>query len=458
MPQQIQLRRGTAILAASINPILAEGEPAVELDTGKFKVGNGTSHWNDLPYSSGVQGPQGPQGSVGPQGSQGSQGNVGVQGPQGFQGNQGTQGVTGSTGSQGPQGFQGNQGSQGVVGSTGSQGPQGFQGTVGNIGSQGPQGFQGFQGNQGTTGSTGSQGPQGFQGNQGNQGVTGAGYLATSTTSFTIGTGSKVFTTQAGLAYLAGDRVRASSASGIANWMEGQVTAYAGTSLTVNVDLVGGSGTKTDWNIGIAGNPGSQGPQGFQGNQGNQGNQGFQGFQGVTGSTGSQGPQGFQGNGGPQGPQGDVGADGPQGAQSTWARMGSQAAISTTLADVSGLSIPLAASGVYEFYGFMGTQSSSTAGNQFGVQCSVAGATVHGWIEGSQSALGSNNLTVRNRIVAQGAQSTAMNLVAGDGIVTLGGIVVAPASACNFTIRAKKATSGTGAVYANSFLKVTRIS
>ena len=38
MAVTIQIRRGTAASWTSSNPILAEGELAVELDTGKFKI------------------------------------------------------------------------------------------------------------------------------------------------------------------------------------------------------------------------------------------------------------------------------------------------------------------------------------------------------------------------------------------------------------------------------------
>lgn len=65
MAVQIQLRRGAAAQWASTNPVLAEGELAVEIDTGKFKLGNGIDHWNDIDYSSGVAGPAGPIGPTG---------------------------------------------------------------------------------------------------------------------------------------------------------------------------------------------------------------------------------------------------------------------------------------------------------------------------------------------------------------------------------------------------------
>lgn len=77
--------------------------------------------------------------------------------------------------------------------------------------------------------------------------------LGTSATSFLIGTGSKAFTTQAGLDFIVGRRVRAWSLASSANWMSGLITAYSGTTLTVLVDAVGGSGTLTDWQIGREG-------------------------------------------------------------------------------------------------------------------------------------------------------------------------------------------------------------
>lgn len=47
---RIQLRRGTAAEWANVNPVLASGEPGVEVDTSKLKVGDGSTAWADLPY------------------------------------------------------------------------------------------------------------------------------------------------------------------------------------------------------------------------------------------------------------------------------------------------------------------------------------------------------------------------------------------------------------------------
>ena len=70
-----------------------------------------------------------------------------------------------------------------------------------------------------------------------------------STTSLTAATGSKVFAITAGLSGLSnGTRVYVQSAS-TSSYMEGLVTDYTGTSLTVNVDAYGGTAARTDWNI-----------------------------------------------------------------------------------------------------------------------------------------------------------------------------------------------------------------
>lgn len=95
-------------------------------------------------------------------------------------------------------------------------------------------------------------------------GTAGAGYTASSTTSLATGTGSKTFTTQAGLAYSVGARIRATSV-GTSEYMEGLVTSYSVTTLIATMDLNSGTGTHADWNINLAGNQGSQGPQGVAG-------------------------------------------------------------------------------------------------------------------------------------------------------------------------------------------------
>ena len=90
-----------------------------------------------------------------------------------------------------------------------------------------------------------------------------------STTSNTIGTGSKTFTVPAGLGYLSGQAVTAQSQGTPSAYMIGTITSYSSTTLVVNIPSTagstGGSGTFTDWAIlgptyptAVSGSSGSQ--------------------------------------------------------------------------------------------------------------------------------------------------------------------------------------------------------
>lgn len=83
--------------------------------------------------------------------------------------------------------------------------------------------------------------------------LTAPGTSATSTTSLTIGTGSKSLTIQTGKAYSVGQFVIIARTSGPTNYMSGQITSYnSGTgALDVSVTTTGGGGTYTDWTVSI---------------------------------------------------------------------------------------------------------------------------------------------------------------------------------------------------------------
>jgi hypothetical protein len=51
MANRIQLRRDTAANWLSVNPVLADGEPGLEYDTGKIKYGDGITNWFGLAYA-----------------------------------------------------------------------------------------------------------------------------------------------------------------------------------------------------------------------------------------------------------------------------------------------------------------------------------------------------------------------------------------------------------------------
>lgn len=50
MADKFQFKRGTASGWSSVNPTLASGEPGLELDTKRIKVGDGLTSWNSLSY------------------------------------------------------------------------------------------------------------------------------------------------------------------------------------------------------------------------------------------------------------------------------------------------------------------------------------------------------------------------------------------------------------------------
>ena len=50
MTFKIRTRRDIAANWTAVNPTLAEGEEGLEMDTKQYKVGDGLTAWNDLPY------------------------------------------------------------------------------------------------------------------------------------------------------------------------------------------------------------------------------------------------------------------------------------------------------------------------------------------------------------------------------------------------------------------------
>lgn len=77
--------------------------------------------------------------------------------------------------------------------------------------------------------------------------TTTASWSTSSSSSITIGTGTKVFTVSSGLTINTGDSVLA--LADVDNYMTGTVTSYAGVTLTLNITATVGSGTFTSWSI-----------------------------------------------------------------------------------------------------------------------------------------------------------------------------------------------------------------
>ena len=299
-----------------------------------------------------ITGPSGPRGSTGERGATGSTGlqgpsglsitgpkgdtGISLQGPTGATGQAGATGasglsITGATGATGAA-FTGATGSRGATGSTGPVGPSGqsitgntgASGAKGDTGERGATGVQGPSGQSivGATGSSGVQGPSGIQGATGASGPTGASgqsdrYATTSSTSMSVGTGTKTFTVETNLSWTNLQPVVIANEAGTAK-MQGSVSGYTKATgvMIANITSVTGTGTFAAWQVnldGIAGVAGETGPQGATGATGPAST--VQGPSGATGATGPastiSGPSGATGPVGPSGQQGATGATGP---------------------------------------------------------------------------------------------------------------------------------------------------
>lgn len=118
------------------------------------------------------------------------------------------------------------------------------------------------------------------------------------------------------------------------------------------------------------------------------------------------------------------------------------------LADIAGLSIALAANSTYQFEAVLMVQSSSTAGNAYGVQFSAAGATIEAQITGTLAAATQKTL----RISALNTAATPFVTSGSVGGIYIAGMITVGANAGNLTIRHYKVTSGTSTVFINSFM------
>jgi hypothetical protein len=147
-----------------------------------------------------------------------------------------------------------------------------------------------------------------------------AGTSQSTATLADLGTATFVINEYA-LEFAPGTRLRASVKGGSNQWMEGVVQSYdADRNLVLALDWKSGSGTFSDWQINVAGQPGHDGVAGATGATGPAG--GPIGPTGPTGPTGPMGPGGLAGAtgmtgatgaNGVQGPTGPSGATGPAG-------------------------------------------------------------------------------------------------------------------------------------------------
>ena len=224
-------------------------------------------------------------------------------------------------------------------------------------------------------------------------------YDLTSVSSVAIATGSKTFTTNLSnisTAFTVGTRVRVAYITTPANYMEGVITSFSGTTLVVNVDSIGGSGTYANWTVSVAGIQGSNGVTSFSGNS--------TGLTPATATTGAITLAGIL-----------VGANGGTGLSSFTANGIVYASSSSALATGSALTydgdsvINGSAGSGTNSYGFNVSSSLIGATNNYGFYGNIASSTgrwnlymngtANNYVAGALG-IGTTSLTARRLVVA----------------------------------------------------------
>lgn len=126
---------------------------------------------------------------------------------------------------------------------------------------------------------------------------------------------------------------------------------------------------------------------------------------------------------------------------------------STSLGNITDLTLPLVANAKYEFVVEMSVASSSAAGNRFAMQYSAAGASIEAQIVGTTSG---PTAVQGERITAFNTAATVMTTLNGAGVVRIAGMVETGANAGNLTVQFLKVTSGTATVRKYAFLRAER--
>lgn len=116
---RFQIRRGISSEWASVNPLLLDGELAIEKDTLKFKIGNGVSKWKDLSYATqGIKGESVQFNWMGTKLGVKRDSDISFQ----YVDLRGEKGSTGTAGKEGAQGLHGRDGKKGEKGDKGEDG------------------------------------------------------------------------------------------------------------------------------------------------------------------------------------------------------------------------------------------------------------------------------------------------------------------------------------------------
>jgi hypothetical protein len=255
----ILIRGGTAAEWDAANPVLSFREMGLETDTKKIKVGDGSTAWNSLDYyvTNGVDGDDGTDGANADLTRFSPTSNTIGTGAKTFayatSNNLGWVVGTRLRAANSATNFV-----EGVATAVSATSVTIDVDTTAGSGTYTSWAIA-VAGERGPTGATGAAGSNGSNGSNGANGLN-ADMTRTSTSSVTIGTNDRVFAFSASsnLGWVLGTRLRATNMPSSA-YIEGVVTVLSSTSVTIKSDKTGGSGTYSEWSIGVAGDPGTNG-------------------------------------------------------------------------------------------------------------------------------------------------------------------------------------------------------
>jgi hypothetical protein len=198
--------------------------------------------------------------------------------------------------------------------------------------------------------------------------------------------------------------------------MEGAITTYSGTTVTVTVDNISSTGgNRTGWTIQQAGPIGASGSTGLVGATGSTGPIGASGSTGLTGSSGATGSTGVQGASGLQGASGASGSTGLTGATGATGFQGASGA--TGFTGTTGPQGEIGATGITGSTGYDGPPGIDGTTGATGFQGASGATGVRGLqgLTGSSGATGSTGIQGASGSTGQLGASGSTGLTGATG-------------------------------------------
>lgn len=126
---------------------------------------------------------------------------------------------------------------------------------------------------------------------------------------------------------------------------------------------------------------------------------------------------------------------------------------STSLVDITGLTLPVVANSLYEIEVVLRCQDSAANGYKIGMNYSAAGATMSMYYLG----LSSGSVTQGGLVTLNSAGATLGATSAVNQLVYVKAIFIIGVNAGNITMKIQSATAGTETVYIGSIMKIRKL-